>query len=382
MLRTCSVMTALIALWSVSAPGRAATPIPKAPEVQAKAYILVDHFSGRVLAESHADDRVEPASLTKLMTSYVVFKALKENRLKLTDPVTISEHAWRSEGSRTFVQVGSSVPAEVLIKGMIVQSGNDATIALAEKVGGTEPAFAQMMNEYAGRLGMKSTHFDNSDGLPSANHYSTARDLSILADALIREFPEYYQWYSIKEFKWNNIKQQNRNGLLDRDPSVDGMKTGHTDSAGFCLISSAKRNDMRLVSVVMGSNSIRAREDASEALLTYGYTFYETAKVKSAGEVVLKPRVYKSTEQFVTLSIPKDLVLTVGRGQLPDLKSTAHLFREPLVAPLAANVPVGELTITDSTGQVVARTPLAPRQEIPSGGLMTRAVDDVRLWFN
>jgi D-alanyl-D-alanine carboxypeptidase (penicillin-binding protein 5/6) len=382
MLRTCSVMTALIALWSVSAPGRAATPIPRPPEVQAKAYILVDHFSGRVLAESHADDRVEPASLTKLMTSYVVFKALKENRLKLTDPVTISEHAWRSEGSRTFVQVGSSVPAEVLIKGMIVQSGNDATIALAEKVGGTEPAFAQMMNEYAGRLGMKSTHFDNSDGLPSANHYSTARDLSILADALIREFPEYYQWYSIKEFKWNNIKQQNRNGLLDRDPSVDGMKTGHTDSAGFCLISSAKRNDMRLVSVVMGSNSIRAREDASEALLTYGYTFYETAKVKSAGEVVLKPRVYKSTEQFVTLSIPKDLVLTVGRGQLPDLKSTAHLFREPLVAPLAANVPVGELTITDSTGQVVARTPLAPRQEIPSGGLMTRAVDDVRLWFN
>ncbi len=201
-------------------------------------------------------------------------------------------------------------------------------------------------------------------------------------NALIREFPEYYQWYSIHEFKWNNIKQQNRNGLLDRDPSVDGMKTGHTDSAGFCLVSSAKRNDMRLVSVVMGSNSIRAREDASEALLTYGYTFYETAKVKSAGEVVLKPRVYKSTEQFVTLSIPKDLVLTVGRGQLPDLKSTAHLFHEPLVAPLAANVPVGELTITDSTGQVVARTPLAPRREIPSGGLMTRAVDDVRLWFN
>ncbi len=382
MLRTCSVMTALIALWSVSAPGRAATPIPKAPEVQAKAYILVDHFSGRVLAESHADDRVEPASLTKLMTSYVIFKALKENRLKLTDPVTISEHAWRSEGSRTFVQVGSVVPAEVLIKGMIVQSGNDATIALAEKVGGTESAFAQMMNEYAGRLGMKSTHFDNSDGLPSPNHYSTARDLAIVANALITEFPEYYPWYSIREYKWNNITQQNRNGLLERDPSVDGMKTGHTDSAGFCLVSSAKRNDMRLVSVVMGSNSIRAREDASEALLTYGYTFYETAKVKSAGEVVLKPRVYKSAEQFVSLSIPKDLVLTVGRGQLPDLKSTAHLFREPLVAPLAANVPVGELTITDSTGQVVARTPLAPRQEIPSGGLVTRAVDDVRLWFN
>ncbi len=357
-------------------------PIPKPPTVAARAYILVDHFSGRVLAEDHADDREEPASLTKLMTSYVVFKALKENRLKLTDPVTISEHAWRSEGSRTFVQVGTSIPAEVLIKGMIVQSGNDATIALAEKIGGTEAAFAQLMNEYAKRLGMKATNFVNSDGLPAAEHYTTARDMAILANALITEFPEYYQWYSLHEYTWNNITQHNRNGLLLRDPTVDGMKTGHTDSAGYCLVTSAKRDNMRLVSVVMGSDSIKGREDASAALLNYGYTFYETGKVKSAGEVLLKPRVYKSDEQYVPLAVPHDIVLTVGRGQLANLKSSAHVFKDPLIAPLPANQPLGELTITDPSGSVVSRVPLTPAKAIPEAGLWTRATDSVRLWFN
>jgi serine-type D-Ala-D-Ala carboxypeptidase (penicillin-binding protein 5/6) len=370
----------------LSGPSRAAAPaaapIPKAPDVNARAYILVDHFSGRVLAQDHADDREEPASLTKLMTCYAVFKALKENRLKLTDPITISEHAWRSEGSRTFVQVGSSVPAEVLIKGMIVQSGNDATIALAERIGGTEAAFAQLMNEYAKRLGMKSTNFVNSDGLPAPDHYTTARDMSILANALISEFPDYYQWYSLHEYTWNNITQHNRNGLLLRDPTVDGMKTGHTDSAGFCLVTSAKRDGMRLISVVMGSSSIKAREDASAALLNYGYTFYETAKVKSAGEVLLKPRVYKSSEQYVTLAVPHDIVLTVGRGQIVNLKSTAHVFQEPLIAPLAANQPIGELTITDLSGEVVSRVPLTPGKAVPEAGLWTRATDSVRLWFN
>jgi D-alanyl-D-alanine carboxypeptidase (penicillin-binding protein 5/6) len=378
----CLASMAAVALAALSGPARAAVPIPKPPDVAAKAYILVDHFSGRVLAQDHADDREEPASLTKLMTSYAVFKALRENRLKLADPITISEHAWRSEGSRTFVQVGSTVPAEVLIKGMIVQSGNDATIALAERIGGTEAAFAQLMNEYAKRLGMKGTNFVNSDGLPAADHYTTARDMAILANALIVEFPDYYQWYSLREFTWNNITQHNRNGLLLRDPTVDGMKTGHTDSAGFCLVTSAKRDGMRLVSVVMGSSSIKAREDASAALLNYGYTFYETAKVKSAGEVLLKPRVYKSAEQYVTLAVPRDIVLTVGRGQIVNLKSTAHLFKEPLVAPLAANQPVGELTVTDQAGEVVSRVPLAPVKAVPEAGLWTRATDSVRLWFN
>jgi D-alanyl-D-alanine carboxypeptidase (penicillin-binding protein 5/6) len=371
-----------VAVGAAGAPAAAAVPIPKPPEVTARAYILVDHFSGRVLAEDHADDREEPASLTKLMTSYAVFKALKENRLKLTDPVTISEHAWRSEGSRTFVQVGSSVPAEILIKGMIVQSGNDATIALAEKIGGTEPAFAQLMNEYAKRLGMKASNFVNSDGLPAADHYTTARDMAILANALITEFPDYYQWYSIREFTWNNITQHNRNGLLLRDPTVDGMKTGHTDSAGFCLVTSAKRDGMRLVSVVMGSPSVKAREDASATLLNYGYTFYETAKVKSAGEILLKPRVYKSAVEYVTLAVPRDIVLTVGRGQAASLKSTAHLFKEPLIAPLAANQAIGELTISDPEGKVVAHVPLMPGKAVPEAGLWTRATDSVRLWFN
>lgn len=381
MMRSCC-LTVLALFLAFTGASRAAAPIPKPPEVEARAYILVDHQSGRVLAESHADDREEPASLTKLMTSYVVFKALRENRLKLSDPVTISEHAWRSEGSRTFVQVGSSVPAEVLIKGMIVQSGNDATIALAERVGGTEPAFAQLMNEYARRLGMKSTNFVNSDGLPAPNHYTTARDMTILANALINEFPDYYQWYSLREFTWNNITQHNRNGLLLSDPTVDGMKTGHTESAGYCLVTSAKRNGMRLVSVVMGSATIKAREDASAALLNYGYTFYETVKVKSAGEVLMKPRVYKSAEQFVTLVVPHDVILTLGRGQAATLKTSARLIKEPLVAPLAANQPVGELTFSDPSGDVVSRVPLAPRTAVPEGGLWTRATDSVRLWFN
>jgi serine-type D-Ala-D-Ala carboxypeptidase (penicillin-binding protein 5/6) len=383
MLRSSTLaLLAAISLVALSAPSRAAVPIPKPPDVNARAYILVDHFSGRILAQDHADEREEPASLTKLMSSYAVFKALKEGRLKLSDPITISEHAWRSEGSRTFVQVGSSVPAEVLIKGMIVQSGNDATIALAERIGGTEPAFAQLMNEYAKRLGMNASHFENSDGLPSPNHYSTAHDMSILANALITEFPDYYQWYSLREFTWNNITQHNRNGLLLRDPTVDGMKTGHTDSAGFCLVTSAKRDGMRLVSVVMGSSSIKAREDASSALLNYGYTFYETSKVKSAGEVLLKPRVYKSADQYVTLAVPHDIVLTLARGQAASLKSTARLYKEPLVAPLAANQAIGELTISDPSGDVVSRVPLTPGKAIPAAGIWTRATDSVRLWFN
>jgi len=371
---------------SFSGPGRAAVlgapPIPKAPDVNARAYILVDHFSGRVLAEDHADEREEPASLTKLMTSYAVFKALKENRLKLTDPITISEHAWRSEGSRTFVQVGSTVPAEILIKGMIVQSGNDATIALAEKIGGTESAFAQLMNEYAKRIGMKATHFVNADGLPDPNHYTTARDMAILANALISEFPEYYQWYSIHEFTWNNIKQQNRNGLLLRDPTVDGMKTGHTDSAGFCLVTSAKRDNMRLVSVVMGSSSIKAREDASSALLNYGYTFYETGQVMKAGTPLKKVRVYKSAQGEVDLTAPRNIVLTVGRGQLASVKTATRIFKEPLIAPLAADQAIGEITLTDQNGQLVQRVPLTPGKPVPEAGLWTRATDSVRLWFN
>ena len=370
------------ALAAASAAAHAAAPIPGAPAVSARAYILVDHFSGRVLAQAHADEHSEPASLTKLMSAYVVFKALAEGRLALTDMVTISEHAWRAEGSRTFVRVGTQVPVDILLKGMIVQSGNDATIALAERVGGSDAAFAEMMNEYARRLGMKSSSFKNSDGLPAANHYSSARDMALLADALIREFPQYYRLFSLREFMWNNIRQGNRNGLLGKDPSVDGLKTGHTDSAGYCLVSSAERSGMRLVSVVMGAPSVRAREEASAALLNYGYTFFETVRLKAAHETVLKPRVYKSSSEFASVGVPYDLWATVGRGQGAGLKTSAHLTGEPLIAPLAAGQPVGELAVTDAAGDVIERAPLVPVAAVTAGGAWTRAVDSVELWFH
>jgi D-alanyl-D-alanine carboxypeptidase (penicillin-binding protein 5/6) len=384
-LRSCfTAALAWVALTFAAATGaaQAASPIPKAPEVNARSYLLVDHFSGRVLAQDHADQRAEPASLTKLMTAYVVFQALAEGRLKLTDTVTISEHAWRTGGSRSFVQVGKQIPADILIKGMIVQSGNDASIALAEKVGGTEAAFAQMMNEYARRLGMKSSNFENSDGMPAPNHYTTARDTATLANALIREFPQYYPLFSLREFMWNNIRQDNRNGLLSKDPSVDGLKTGHTDSAGYCLATSANRNGMRLVSVVMGAPSVKAREDASAALLNYGYTFFETIRVKAARETVLKPRVYKSAGEFAAIGVPFDLYATVGRGQGTAVRTSARLSGEPLIAPLAAGKPVGELTVADGTGEVIARAPLMPLVAVPQGGLWTRTADSVALWFH
>ena len=384
MFRSSTALLAFLSLVGLATfdPAHAAAPIPNPPDVTARAFILSDYQSGRVLAQSHADDREEPASLTKLMTSYVVFTALKENRLKLTDLVTISEHAWRAEGSRTFVQVGTQIPVDILIKGMIIQSGNDATIALAERVGGTEPAFAQMMNEYAKRLGMKGSNFENSDGLPSPNHYTTARDMTTLAKALIRDFPEFYPLFSMHEFLWNNIKQQNRNGLLEKDPTVDGLKTGHTDSAGFCLVTSAKRDGMRLISVVMGSPNVKAREDASAALLSYGYTFFETSKLKSAHDAVLKPHVFKGESDYVSVGIPSDIVVTIGRGQAASLTTAAKLTHEPLIAPIAAGQTLGELTVTDSAGQVVARSPLVALAADPAGGVWTRATDSIRLWFH
>jgi serine-type D-Ala-D-Ala carboxypeptidase (penicillin-binding protein 5/6) len=371
-----------LAYATAGAPAQAAMPIPKPPAVNARSYLLVDHFSGRVLAEYHADERSEPASLTKLMTAYVVFTALSEGRLKLTDMATISVHAWRTGGSRSFIQVGTQIPVDILVKGMIVQSGNDASIALAEKVGGTEAAFAEMMNEYARRLGLKSSHFENADGLPSPNHYTTARDTATLASALIRDFLQYYPLFSLREYMWNNIRQENRNGLLGKDPSVDGLKTGHTDSAGFCLASSANRNGMRLVSVVMGAPSVKAREDASAALLNYGYTFFETVRVKAARETVLKPRVYRSGAEFTPVGVPYDVYATVGRGQAGTLRTTARLSHEPLTAPLAAGAPLGELTVADAGGDVIARAPLTTFAPVPEGGLWTRAVDSVALWFH
>jgi D-alanyl-D-alanine carboxypeptidase (penicillin-binding protein 5/6) len=293
--------------------------------------------------------------------------------------VTISEHAWRAEGSRTFVQVGTQVPADVLIKGMIVQSGNDATIALAERVGGSEDGFVQLMNVYARELGLKATHFKDSSGLPDPDHYTTARDMAVLARGLIRDFPDYYRYYSIKEFIWNNIKQQNRNGLLTLDPTVDGIKTGHTESAGYCLVTSANRNGMRLISVVLGTPSIKAREAASATLLNYGYTFYETVKVRARGDTVLKPRVYKGAEQSVALGPMQDVYVTLPRGDGASITTGARA-NEPLIAPIATRVPLGELTVT-SNAQVIQRVPLFALKAVPPGGWWTRMTDSMSLWW-
>jgi D-alanyl-D-alanine carboxypeptidase (penicillin-binding protein 5/6) len=369
---------------AAAAPATATAPsaiagIPNPPPVDARAYILVDAASGTVLAEHDADAHLQPASLTKLMTCYLVFHALKTGTLKLGELVTISEHAWRAEGSRTFVQVGSQVPADMLIKGMIVQSGNDATIALAERVGGTEGGFVQLMNETAKRLGLNDTHYDDSSGLPSPTHYSSARDLSKLARALLHDFPDYYPLFSIREFLWNNIRQQNRNGLLERDPSVDGMKTGHTDSAGFCLVTSAKRQDMRLVAVVLGSASVRAREDASAALLNYGFTFYQDVTVKHGGTVVLKPRIFKSDAQYVAVAPASDVNIVVPRSEAGSIETAASVSR-PLIAPLTRASVVGSLQIVVS-GKPVATVPLFPMTDVPVGGLWTRMRDTVQLWW-
>lgn len=374
----CAVLLLAVAPLAAQA---AAAPIPAPPGVNARALLLVDYNTGKVLAQRRADDREEPASLTKLMTAYVVFQALSEGRLKLTDQVTISKHAWKAEGSRTFVQVGTQIPADILIKGMIVQSGNDATIALAEKLGGTEDAFAQMMNEYARRLGMNESHFINSDGLPAPEHYTSAHDMATLASALIRQFPQYYGLFSLREFMWNNIRQGNRNTLLGKDPSVDGLKTGHTDAAGFCLVSSANRDGMRLISVVMGAPSERGREEASAALLNYGYTFFESFRVKTAGTTVLKPRVYKAAAEFAAVGVSADVYALVARGQSGALTTNARLDHEPLIAPLAAGERLGELTVTDATGEVLARAPLVSLAAVPPGGLWTRLVDTITLWF-
>jgi D-alanyl-D-alanine carboxypeptidase (penicillin-binding protein 5/6) len=363
----------------VAAPTFADVPIPTAPTVDARAYIVVDYRTGKVLASQEAVARLEPASLTKLMTAYIVFQELAAGKLKLDEPVVVSEHAWRSEGSRTFIELGKPVSVELLILGMIVQSGNDATIALAERVAGTEETFVQLMNENAKRLGMVGTHFENSSGLPSPQHYTTARDMSLLAVAMIRDFPQYYKYYSVREFEHNGIKQQNRNGLLGRDPSVDGLKTGHTDSAGFCLVTSALRDGMRLISVVLGSTSMKARENASAALLNYGFTFYDTKLVVKGGTALGSTKVWKAAQSPVNVGIKDDLYITLPRGQANDIKTTVDL-RPRLIAPLGIDADVGQLRVFVGN-QTLTTMPVHPLNNVAAGGWWRRFIDTIRLWF-
>jgi len=372
------------AAWAAAPPAPAAAPavtaiqIPPPPTVDTRAYILVDYQTGKVLGSNNATERMEPASLTKLMTSYIVFRELAAGKLKLEDMVTVSEHAWRSEGSRTFIELGKPVSVNDLILGMIVQSGNDATIALAERIAGTEETFAQLMNSTAKSLNMVGSHFENSSGLPSPQHYTTARDMSLLAIAIIHDYPQYYKYYSVHEFEHNGIKQQNRNGLLEKDPSVDGLKTGHTDSAGFCLVTSAHREGMRLISVVLGSTSMKARENASAALLSYGFTFYDTKLIVKGGTALTTTHVWKAAQPNAELGIKEDLYMTLARGQT-EVKTVLDVTPK-LIAPLEADAVAGTLRVFSGT-QSLTTVPLHPLEPVTAGGWWRRLIDTIRLWF-
>ena len=355
-------------------------PIPAAPVLGAKSYILQDFYSQQVLVEHNADMRVEPASITKLMTSYVVFKELAAGKIKLEDTVVVSEAAWRTGGSRMFIDPSMSPVVLDLIKGMIIQSGNDACVALAEHIAGTEEAFADLMNHYSVELGMSGSHFMNSTGLPHEDHYTTARDVARLSSAIINEFPEYYAWYSEKEFTFNEIRQHNRNTLLWRDPAIDGLKTGHTESAGYCLASSALRDGMRLVAAVMGSDSESSRASESQTLLNYGFRFFETIQLYEAKAELATAKVWKGTSEEVSTGLAQPLFITIQRGRYDDLDAKVELQSE-LVAPLPEGTVVGSINIS-LDDQIVASRELVTLAAIEEAGFMGRTWDGLMMWVD
>ncbi len=353
--------------------------IPAPPALNAKAYLLVDHQSGRILASHNENERLDPASITKLMTAYAVFRSIRDERIGLEDPVLIGEAAWRTGGSRSFVDLGDRVPLSVLLQGMIIQSGNDASVALAEHVSGSESAFADLMNLYTKELGMTDTNYRNSTGLPDPEHYTTAADILKVANAIIREFPEYYRWYSQKDFTWNSITQSNRNGLLWRDTTVDGMKTGFTETAGYCLVSSALRDEMRLVAVVLGTDSPRARESESQTLLNYGYRFYETKLLLPAGKALSEARVWKGDQDTAGIGVNHDIWVTVPRGTGDGLKPVFTLPAQ-LIAPLDPTIELGRVRVS-LADQTIAEAGLYPVTAVAEGSLWQQTRDSVLLWF-
>ena len=369
---------------SAPKPGALNVPTPPPPSLTAKSWVLMDFATGQVLADANADERVEPASITKVMTSYVVSAELAGGKIKMTDEVFISETAWRSggagtEGSTSFLALNSKVPLKDLFYGMVIQSGNDAAIALAEHIAGSEATFAELMNQYAGKLGMSGTHFTNASGLPDANHYTTARDIALLSRALIRDFPEEYKIYSIKDFEWNGIKQHNRNSLLWRDSSVDGIKTGHTKDAGYCLTTSAKRGDQRLIAVVMGTSSEKQRADENQALLNYGFRFYETHKLYEADKTLAQPELWKGASNSITLGVADDVVVSMPRGRYKDLKATMDMPSR-LIAPFTKGQQVGTIRIA-LDGKPLAERPLVALADAPAAGFWGRTSDSILLWF-
>ncbi|WP_205596441.1 D-alanyl-D-alanine carboxypeptidase family protein [Wenzhouxiangella sp. XN201] len=365
-------------LWLIASSAFAQSPVPAAPSVGATSYVLVDFHSDTVIAEQDADARVEPASITKIMTSYVVFREIADGNLALADEVLISEKAWRTEGSRMFIEVGNRVTVEELLKGVIIQSGNDASVALAEHVGGSEEVFAGMMNEEARRLGMSDTRYVNATGLPHPEQYTSARDVARLAAALIEEFPDFYAWYSEREFTYNEIRQHNRNRLLWRDPSVDGLKTGHTESAGYCLVTSAMRDGMRLISVVMGTDSEEARATASQSLLNYGFRFFETYQLYEAGDELSVEPLWKGQADEVALGVTDELFVTIPRGRYDSLEARMEV-NGTLTAPVEQGEQVGRLIISLDDNDLVER-PLVALAGVEQAGFFGRSIDGIRLW--
>ncbi len=356
-----------------------ATPVPAPPKVAASSYILIDFNSGRILAENNSKQRLEPASITKIMTAYTVLKEIQGGNIGLKDQTVVSEKAWRMPGSRMFIEVGSKLDVETLLKGMIIQSGNDASVALAEHVAGSEQAFAGLMNRHAQSLGMTQSNFVNSTGMPNSEHLTTAWDIAQMAMATIREFPKFYSMYAVKEFTHNNIRQHNRNKLLWRDKSVDGVKTGHTENAGYCLAASAKRDNMRLVSVVMGTKSEKARAEASQSLLNFGFRFFETHRLYGAGETLNSARIWHGDREQLALGLQQDLYITIPRNQYKNLK--AEMVLNPnLEAPINKGAKIGTVKIT-LAGKPFTTKPLVALHDVASGGLWRKAKDSVLRWF-
>jgi D-alanyl-D-alanine carboxypeptidase (penicillin-binding protein 5/6) len=362
----------VLILWTATAVAQP-VPVPSPPEVPADAYLLMDYDSGRVLVMRNADKPMEPASITKLMTAYVADVALRDNDINLNDSVPVSERAWRTEGSRMFIEVGKSVPVKDLLRGLVIQSGNDAAVALAEQVAGSESAFAALMNHHAELLGLTGTHYVNATGLPDPELYTTARDIATLSQAIIRDFPDNYRLYAEKEFTFNGIKQYNRNQLLWRDESVDGLKTGHTESAGFCLVASAKRGDQRLISVVLGSPSEKARTSASQALLNYGFRFFSTHKLYDAQQQLAQARVWKGAEKDLPLTLEQPLYVTIPRGRYEDLQASMTI-QPDIEAPVARGTRLGTVTVALDE-ETLAEVPLVATKAVPEGGLVSRVMD-------
>ncbi|MEO9961266.1 MAG: D-alanyl-D-alanine carboxypeptidase family protein, partial [Nisaea sp.] len=347
--------------------------IPSSPQIAASSYILMDPLSGRIIMEENSHERLPPASLTKMMTAYIVERELDEGRISLSDMVPISVNAWRTEGSRTFVKEGTEVSVENLLKGVIIQSGNDASVALAEYIAGSEGAFVDIMNQQAQILGMNESSFANATGLPAPDHFSTAYDLALLAKAIINDYPENYPLYAQKHFTYNNIRQPNRNSLLWRDDSVDGLKTGHTEEAGYCLVASAKRNDTRLIAVVMGTDSTSSRAQEVQKMLNYGFRYYQSERLFRTGQELLEARVWGGASDSLSVGLTEDVYVTIPRGSRDSLESTVELD-SVIKAPISMGDELGRVTVKLGD-DVVVDQPVLALSDIPEGGFFKRIWD-------